>query len=96
MSLAEYNATPDAVLVDAFFAPRDDDGHLVPLWRRRRDADDEGRPAAFPSREELEIPEEAFEEARPGMTTGFILMVWQVGRERGWTTEQILKAQREA
>lgn len=92
LRLADYDATPDRVLVESYFAPRDEEHNLIPLRQRLRLARGEssGSPQRagqeLPPREELRIPEEAWQINPMLSNTPFgqawVLMFFQVWRRR--------------
>lgn len=95
---ALYASLSDRQILDAYFAPRDDDGDLIPEWKRRRPARaGGGGPTGDPARaaqelppaESLDIPAEAWKSAR---ATDYTLMWWSVWRGRGtFTTAELLE-----
>ncbi len=96
LTASEYNATADRDVLESYFAPRDDRGNLIPLAERLAEAGiGQKNPwKLFKSPEELQIPAAAYavtgSDGRPPPTE-YLLMFWQVWRNRGMGTAEILE-----
>lgn len=101
-----YGSLSDRQITDLLFGARDDDGRIITeaAQEARRRGEKTGSPKdakrELPSRESLEIPDEAFCYGRPGsrrgIPMGFVVAWWQVWRIRNiHTTEELLARWRE-
>lgn len=83
-----YSRTPDRIIRDSYFAPRDEDHELIPYrlrWKRVREGWQSGSPdragKELPRAETLNIPPEAFGiNNRVGMD--YTIVFWQCWKRR--------------
>jgi hypothetical protein len=97
---AVYASLSDQQILDLVFAERDSKGRVVPeyILEARGRGEKTGRPSEakreLKSREELQIPEEAWRYGSPhsgkGIQGSFVLLFWQIWRERGKSTDEIM------